>query len=432
MRRVLRLYFGRGRDGERPPLATVLFWFGCLLPIVSRFVDRDPLSMPVWSVLVPLAAVFALWPLLDWKPAKARWHVIALFAVCALAYSFAEGSGQSLYLILVVLAELVITLGTWSGVAASILLTPTMFVTVKWLYRRTWPDAAAQAIGGLLLCLATVAVAHVISIEQRRRLEAAGLLDEVRTAHTALQEAHRQLADAHAQLRARADQARELAVAEERARLSREVHDAVGHHLTVVKLGLTNAVRLHERAGDDAAWEEVAEARNSATTALDEVRRGVRVMGPGPLAQATLGTALADLVDSFGATGLATSFRVDGSVRPLGPAVDATLYRVTEEALTNVRRHATEASRADVWLVYGAADVTLTVTDDGHGSNPVVPGFGLAGARSRLAEVGGDLQVSRRSTDGVELRATISAAAQSAEGLPPVPLRISASGGAGD
>lgn len=155
------------------------------------------------------------------------------------------------------------------------------------------------------------------------------------------------------------------------------------------------------------SWTAVADARAAAGTALDEVRRAVRALGPKPLASASLGSALGLLASSYGTPTLAVDVNVTGEVDRLPPATEATLYRVCEEALTNVHRHAVAATRAAVRLSYAPDAVRLDVTDDGRGTATPTEGFGLAGARSRLADVGGTLAVTVAPGGGVRVSAGV-------------------------
>ncbi|WP_026423383.1 sensor histidine kinase [Actinokineospora inagensis] len=174
----------------------------------------------------------------------------------------------------------------------------------------------------------------------------------------------------------------ELSAAAERNRLARDLHDSLGHHLTAiaVQLDKAGAFRAHDPAVADRA---VADARQSARLALEDVRASVGALRT----PVSLVTALRDLVD-----GSAATLRVEGDERPLDQAAVTTLYRAAQEALTNASRHS-GATRVTVTLRFTAAEVCLTVRDNGRGFTSPAPGFGLVGLRERAAIVGGVVAV---------------------------------------
>lgn len=396
MKRVVASYFGRGEAGDRPIIFTVLFWFGLGSPLLARwFMDSSGavLLPPVGLLVAAAVGLLVLWPLLPWSPGGRAWASWA-FSAMALAFCTADGTGSNVPVLWMALAQVTLTRGVAAAVATGVVLLAWVGVATVWVFGKTWVDAGVEAAGAALLFGFCIALADVIGRERRERRRVQGLLAELERANATLHERNAQV--------------RELAVAEERARLAREVHDAVGHHLTVVKLGLTNAQRLRSR-DEEAAWAAVAESRDAAGTALEEVRRAVRALGPGPLAQSSLGSALERLASSYRTSALAVALDVRGPVRKLPPEAEATLYRVAEEALTNVHRHARTATRATIVLSYEPDAVHLAVEDDGRLEAEPAEGFGLAGARARLAAVGGSLDVAVAPQGGLRLAAAVPA-----------------------
>lgn len=299
MKRVVACYFGRGETGDRPIIFTVLFWFGLASPLLARwFMDSSGavLLPPVGLLVAAAVGLLVLWPLLPWSPGGRAW-VSWAFSAMALAFCTADGTGSNVPVLWMALAQVTLTRGVAAAVATGVILLAWVGVATVWVFGRTWVDAGVEVAGTALLFGLCVALADVIGRERRERRSVQALLVELEQANAALRERNAQV--------------RELAVAEERARLAREVHDAVGHHLTVVKLGLTNAQRLRSR-DEEAAWTAVAESRDAAGTALEEVRRAVRALGPGPLAQASLGTALERLASSYRTSALAVALDVAG------------------------------------------------------------------------------------------------------------------------
>ncbi len=197
------------------------------------------------------------------------------------------------------------------------------------------------------------------------------------------------------------------AVADERLRLAREMHDVVAHHLSVIVVQAEAAQEVlgsrPDRAG--AAMETVAE---TARTALGELRR---VLG-GLRSEAALApqpdlASVDDLVASVRQAGLTVDVRTEGAARPVGGVVGLAAYRVVQEALTNVLRHAA-ARRAEVALAYGDDALVVTVSDDGRGpSGGDGGGHGLAGMRERVAVLGGSLDAGPGAGGGFAVRARL-------------------------
>jgi signal transduction histidine kinase len=196
---------------------------------------------------------------------------------------------------------------------------------------------------------------------------------------------------ARQEVRRYAAQVQELAATGERNRIAREIHDSVGHYLTVVNVQIEAARAIVSR--DPAAADEcLGRAQDLARDGLSELRRSVSMLRAGPLAQRPFGVALAGLVDACKRAGLDASLAIEGAARPLTPAVEFTLYRAAQEALTNIERHA-HATRARAVLRYDPGQVHLRIEDDGVGATSTDGGFGLVGLRERAALVGGAVDV---------------------------------------
>jgi signal transduction histidine kinase len=202
------------------------------------------------------------------------------------------------------------------------------------------------------------------------------------------------LGDANRKLAEYATQADELATAKERNRLAREIHDSLGHYLTIIHVQLQAAAIQIDRDPDEAK-QLLAKAASLTHEGLEDVRRSVAALRASAIHDRPLAAAIADLAAELSTSGTATQFSVSGAPRPLSPAVELTLYRTAQEALTNVRKHA-HAANAEVRLEYANGHVHLSVTDDGRlGPASPVLGFGLIGARERARLVGGHLEVGR-------------------------------------
>ncbi|HET6710714.1 sensor histidine kinase [Amycolatopsis sp.] len=203
------------------------------------------------------------------------------------------------------------------------------------------------------------------------------------------QRSRRELAEAHAKLRDHAAQAERLATAQERNRVARDIHDGLGHSLTVVQMQV-KAARAVLPTDPGKADEVLAKAQEQAEAALAEVRRSVRTLRE-PRPVPPLPEALKALAEETSATGVTARLTVTGTERPLPDEQREALYRAAQEGLTNVRKHA-GAEAADVVLGYTATAVRVEVRDDGRGSDGgATAGFGLVGLRERAAHLGGAL-----------------------------------------
>lgn len=200
---------------------------------------------------------------------------------------------------------------------------------------------------------------------------------------------------------ARADHER-LARAEERNRIAREIHDGLGHYLTVVHIQL-EAARSYLTADPERARAALARAQQLTHDGLGEVRRSVGLLRGSAAAPPPLLDALGALVDASTAAGVATRLCVEGTPRRLAEPVEFALVRAAQEALTNVRRHA-GAAGAEVTLGFREpASVRLRVEDDGIGARAPGGGFGLAGMRERAELVGGRLAITTAPGEGFAL-----------------------------
>ena len=207
--------------------------------------------------------------------------------------------------------------------------------------------------------------------------------------------------------RSRQEEARR-AVAEERARLARELHDVVAHAVSMVVVQAEAGAAAGPAGRVEEAFDAIA---GTGRTALAELRRLLGVLrSPGEAGprEPQPGVAqLEPLVESVRRAGLPVEVRVEGPDRPLPPGVDLSAYRIVQEALTNSVKHAGPA-RASVLLRYGERELELEVTDDGCGPRAGAPsGHGLAGMRERTALLGGELDAGPAPGGGFAVRARL-------------------------
>ncbi len=215
-----------------------------------------------------------------------------------------------------------------------------------------------------------------------------------------------ELEEANDKLRAYAAQAEELATTRERNRLAREIHDGVGHYLTVVKTQLDVAA-AYCTSDPALAKANVEKAAKLTTEALEDVRRSV-----GTLRTDSTRPPLPEAVKQLAAVGEPhTAVAIEGTPRVLPPAVEHALFRAAQEGLTNVRKHSA-ATTALLQLDFrDAARVRLEISDNGRGSPPAAPdtGFGLTGIRERVELLGGKVESGNRLEGGFALRVEVPA-----------------------
>ncbi|MDF3292162.1 sensor histidine kinase [Streptomyces silvisoli] len=209
------------------------------------------------------------------------------------------------------------------------------------------------------------------------------------------------------------------AVAAERARIARELHDVVAHNVSVMVVQADGAAYVLD-ASPEQAKQALSTISQTGRLALAEMRRllgllrasddsgGEYVPQPGV-------DQLGDLIDQVRGAGLPVDFAVDGAPRPLSSGVELTAYRIVQEALTNTRKHGGPDARATVHLTYGDSDLKMLIEDDGRGAQHELYeeggadglGQGLIGMRERIAMVGGTLSAGPRPGGGFRISAEL-------------------------
>ena len=190
------------------------------------------------------------------------------------------------------------------------------------------------------------------------------------------------------------DAATRIAVAEERARIARELHDIVAHAMSVMVLQI-GAVRHNlpqALAEDGDALRGVEETGRNALAEMRQLLGAMRSDGdPAGLSPQPGLERLGTLLEEVGRAGLPAELHIEGDPLPLPRALDLSAYRIVQEGLTNVRKHA-EASKADVTLHYEPEELRIEIRDDGKGADAGQgPGYGLIGIRERVKIYGGEM-----------------------------------------
>jgi signal transduction histidine kinase len=284
--------------------------------------------------------------------------------------------------------------------------------TVAATMRRAEALAAAGLVAGvMLLVVAQDGTRHwALAISDAVAYAAAvlvvGLYVGTRRAYLA------ELRDRAQRLERERDQNSALAAAEERARIAREMHDSVAHHLTVIVALSDGALRAVTRAPAEAA-DAIRDVSGTARQALAETRRllGVLRAGSEPESRRPL-PGLDDLDDLLGrvrAAGLPVRYERTGTAADLPPGIQLAVFRLVQEALTNTMKHAGPRASAAVRLQVTPAEVRVDVVDDGTGGSaePSAVGGGLTGMRERISAFGGELDCGPRDPRGWRVTARL-------------------------
>jgi signal transduction histidine kinase len=343
------------------------------------------------------AARFALWhhrlgPTLDWPLPSGRRSIIHLtvqFGLAELLVWLAAPAGVPGLLWLVLLPPIgfaVMFLRPAVVVVVSVL--SVAVYTFNVVYWHGWTPVPMAVPGFLVAVLFTLVFTQIAVSAEKARGEVERLAGELKTANEKLRE--------------HASQAEELAATRERNRLAREIHDGLGHCLTVVHVQL-EAARSTLGRDADLSSSALEKAQSMNHLALQEVRRSVSALRSSPLEGRSLAEALRQLVVQNNAAGLGAELLVLGEARELPAPAASALYRAAQEGLTNARKHASP-DLAHVTLDFRVADrVCLTVADDGCGANETSDGFGLIGLRERAQLLGGTVSVRTAPGDGFAL-----------------------------
>ena len=360
---------------------------GALLTLVIE----STRSAHPWPGIV-LAAIFTAAAIggfgwVDRRPTRVRRYLgvayVAVMLVLGYAVFSVAGAGVGSTLLLMVLVSQSVILLPPAGAALVTLTVPLVHVGMG------WGDGLRNGLGMLAAAVFTAVVTALLQREQRSRAELAQLND---------------------QLRGYAAQSEQLATIQERNRLARDIHDGLGHHLTVVQMQI-QAARAVLTVDPVRADSVLAKAQQQASDALAEVRRSVAELRE-PRSTPPLPVALEALAVQAEAAGLPTQLHVFGAVRPLTEDTEESLFRTAQEGLTNVRKHS-RAAHAELVLDYlGAERVQLEVRDDGLGTTEDSgesrqAGFGIVGLRERAAKLNGKLELESTPGHGTTLRLVV-------------------------
>lgn len=350
-----------------------------LLPQVQRRLGRYFVPVALLIALVPLLVGYYWWPSENPLQTPFVMFYFVMLVLIAWQYPFrfvvAYVVGLSLYQLWV----------------SSLLSKTPVTADVSWL-----------VLQGAMMLLVGYIIVALVSIQREQR--------------AALAQAYEQQAAANARLKQYAATVEELSISRERNRLARELHDTLAHSLSALTVQL-EAVRSLWDVDPEKAHAMLDDADETARTGLTEARRSLQALRASPLQEAGLAPALQDLAETAAErSGAALEVHVPGKIEGRVPAVvEQGVYRIAQEALENVVRHA-GASSIFLALEQREESLTLLVTDDGHGlgsrdsqdeAAQQGESLGIRGMRERAGVIGGQLEIRNREKGGTEIRLTV-------------------------
>jgi signal transduction histidine kinase len=376
-----------GRWGPNVLLAAAIGLFEVLVTRAAGDHQPERQALDVWGALLLLVGPAAL-------VVRRRWPVGVYLVTFAstFAYWLTDYPRGPIFLALVVAFVNLVLTGhrtvAWAGLAVGYAL----FGWVRPLYSdEDWPSLV-QAFGLAAWLLVLGTGAEILRIRRERR-------DEL--AHTRAEEARRR-------------------ASEERLLIARELHDVLAHNISLINVQAGVALHLLDEHPDQAR-PALAAIKDASGEALGELRSVLDVLRRGddgltaPRTPAAGLRDLEDLVARTRATGLDVRLEVSGEVQPVPAGVGLAAFRIAQEALTNVVRHA-DAGRVTVRLGYGPGELTVQVDDDGQGGRGVADagsraapgsGKGIAGMRERVRALGGEFEAGQRPGRGFRVRARL-------------------------
>ena len=215
------------------------------------------------------------------------------------------------------------------------------------------------------------------------------------------------LKTANEELKRSAVQVKQLATAQERSRIAREIHDSLGHSLTALNIQLEGAIKLSQR-DPKKARALLSEAKRLGSVALQDVRQSVATLREDAPSKETFYDKINALIETLQtSTGITPNINIQ-LLAPLPEATSMTLYRIAQEGITNIVKHA-QATTVELNLVANKTGIRLLLRDNGRGFDlgQTSTGFGLQGMRERTQAIGGQLTLKTQPGEGCELRLTI-------------------------
>ncbi len=392
-------------------LVSSLLYMGVLVPYVYSFITQSGYDTPLvgWQVALMVATILALLVVDrveyffygEVTPFRAGIGFlitrIVLIEIVTLLDRFQYS--PFLYLIAPFLACLYFNELVSYGLAVLAWITyfvKHMYYSPGWLSNGTELHYLVLFTVALTL---VITIAHVVVREQATRVRAEELLADLEISHQ--------------QLKAYAEQVAELATTRERNRLARDIHDSLGHYLTVINVQLEKALALREKKPRETE-QAIIDAKYLAREALQDVRASVGALRTNHETPMLI-QSLTELIERVQSENCAVEIHLEGNEDTFSQQGSLALYRVVQEGLTNVQRH---ANATHIWinLRFGEQETTLVLCDNGqgfdtekwrHGAAGSERGYGLRGLEERLEMVGGNLKIESVVGQGTTLHVTM-------------------------
>ena len=369
---------------------------GYIVTFAFNYVDNRTLTVEELSLGIALGVIYLLVGLnnrviFDHLPAG--WADLVFFSVqCSLVFGIGLvlGIGGNILIGVPLVGFAVERLKPRQRLVVYAALVAAVVIPIGLLYE-AWISALINGVILSILILLMAMYAHMRLNEQQARERAERLMVK--------------LEEANIQLATYATQAEELAMIQERNRLAREIHDSLGHTLTIVNVQI-EAAKVVMASEPERALDALNKAQEMARKGLTQVRESVASLRESPLSNRPLSEAIKPLVQEVQSAGIVTEFKVVGEPQTLEIKVARALYRAAQEGLTNVCKHA-RASRVDVLLDIQPSQVRLEVKDNGVGATETTGGFGLLGIRERMQLLGGKLEIRTGAGKGFWLIASV-------------------------
>jgi signal transduction histidine kinase len=393
------------------PLLQILFIFILRRPVEAALGIDTPVERWLWWTLTVPLFLLAYASIPWWRPRLGRVYLPSYLVITSI-YIILDKYLTLVYIVPPAQQELtvlILMLRLWVTILLVALL-------VAWQYSQGWVLFTSLALCladgvlslpflkpgtpffSLMLIVVFTRLVFVTSVA----VGAHWLVNRQRQQRAALIEANRKLA----QYAAAAEQ---LAISQERIRLARELHDTLAHSLSGLAVQLEAVEALWE-ANPGEARQILDQARRASQSGLTEARRSLQALRASPLEDLGLGLALRVLAREAAArASLRLDLDVQSHLQNLAPEVEQCIYRVAQESLTNVARHA-DAKSLRVALRFDSGALTLTIADDGRGFDPAavnVARYGLQGLRERAEMVGAVLHVTSSIPGGTLIRLVV-------------------------
>ncbi len=386
--------------------------YGAFLLVIGIFTANFPAGLPVWRfygtefALIAVLVLNILWA--SHNPAELRkrpviqtWLFLILSGFLILVAIWLSGQFDLVYLITLVCIQANFTLGVWPGGVIFSIANLVIWLSLQIIMQASFTEIIGRESSLAVGIIFGLLVVALLQRSARQTILAQTLLQE-------LEAANQQLVVANKQLVAARQKEKELAIAEERVRLARELHDSITQSIYSVTLFAEAAAEWISSGNSETAVEQLHELRDTAQEALRELRLLIFELRRPALENSGLAAAVQARLEAVEARGgIDTELKVEGCEQTR-PVVQSELYNIIQEALNNALKHA-HANHVRVGLRFTEDLMAAEVWDDGIGFEPGVNsiggGFGLLGMKERAQKIHAELQI--ESTPHLGTRITV-------------------------